>query len=154
MQANRITEVYAEGQAALEKFGLVQQGWRFELDNAKRRVGLCSHKTKTISVSIHYIFKSTSEEITDTILHEVAHALVGSKHGHDWTWKSKAVEIGAKPERLAGEGVESTASPNFIIECSGCGQRWHRYRLKRRAYVGAKSVCCHAELKFYKVRKK
>ena len=41
------------------------------------------------------------DEVRDTILHEIAHALVGPGHGHDAVWKAKCVEVGAKPEAAA-----------------------------------------------------
>jgi hypothetical protein len=34
-----------------------------------------------------------------TILHEIAHALVGPKHGHDKFWKLKARELGCSAKR-------------------------------------------------------
>jgi hypothetical protein len=43
--------------------------------------------------------RNGAEEIVDTILHEIAHALVGPRHGHDTVWKAKCTDIGARPER-------------------------------------------------------
>jgi hypothetical protein len=40
------------------------------------------------------------ELIRDTILHEVAHALVGENHNHDEAWRAKAIELGATGETL------------------------------------------------------
>jgi SWI/SNF-related matrix-associated actin-dependent regulator 1 of chromatin subfamily A len=41
------------------------------------------------------MLNSTEEQqFKDTILHEIAHAIVGPHHGHDEVWRGKAVEIG------------------------------------------------------------
>ena len=37
--------------------------------------------------------------MTESLLHEIAHALVGRKHNHDAEWKAKAREIGCTGER-------------------------------------------------------
>ncbi len=145
------SEVYSEAAILLRRYGLAQKGWSFELSNQKRRVGECNHVRMTIRFSIHYLEKTSPREITDTLLHEIAHALVGPNHGHDNVWKRKAIELGATPRACTNEAV-TTAKPNFVIECDSCGNRWYRYRL-RRSLHSARSSCCHADLKFYKVRK-
>ena len=58
-------------------------GWRVKLDHARRRAGQCDFAAQTISLSRHYVRHAESDHIHDTILHEIAHALVGPKHGHD-----------------------------------------------------------------------
>ena len=44
-------------------------------------------------------YRNGPEEVRDTILHEVAHALVGPGHGHDTVWKATAAQVGARPQR-------------------------------------------------------
>jgi len=53
-----------------------------------------------ISLSRYLISLNGEEEVRETILHEIAHALVGYSHGHDRVWKLKAMEIGCTPHRL------------------------------------------------------
>ena len=55
--------------------------WRFTFDNAPSRGGKCSYRDQVISISEQFCFKVNDEEITDTILHEIAHALAGENHG-------------------------------------------------------------------------
>ena len=43
-------------------------------------------------------FKDNEEDIKDTVLHEIAHAIVGSQHHHDYVWKACCNKIGYKPE--------------------------------------------------------
>lgn len=128
----------------MQEHGLSE--WKFQLSNQKERVGECRHAEKVIRYSQHYIEKTPESEIRDTILHEIAHALVGSGHGHDWTWKMKCLEIGAKPERLTWES-QTTANHNYRITCNGCGKSWKRHRLKR-GYLNGRyvSTCCGASM--------
>jgi predicted SprT family Zn-dependent metalloprotease len=147
----KMAQVYKLGTELLEEHGLTD--WRFDLSNHKTLVGQCDHRKKLIQYSVHYTIKTPMHTIKDTILHEIAHALVGPNHGHDWTWKRKCIEIGAKPERLVWEATTAT-KPNYILECPECGQRWKRYRLKRNIRYGARCPYCNVALKIYKVVKK
>ena len=89
----------------MKKHGLLEKGWKFEFDNAKRRFGYCQYRPKIISISKHISKLNSVEEVTDTILHEIAHALAGPKAGHYSKWKYQAMAIGAKPERCYSRDV-------------------------------------------------
>lgn len=43
-------------------------------------------------------FKDNGEDIKDTVLHEIAHAIVGGKHHHNNVWKACCNKIGCKPQ--------------------------------------------------------
>ena len=43
-------------------------------------------------------FKDNEEDIKDTVLHEIAHAIVGCNHHHDYVWRACCNKIGCKPE--------------------------------------------------------
>ena len=77
--------------------GLV--GWRVKLDHARRRAGQCDYNTQIISLSRLYVRNADTAHIRDTILHEIAHALVGPNHGHGAVWRQKAREIGCTATR-------------------------------------------------------
>lgn len=72
-------------------------GWKFRFVNSGEVQGSCNHLTKTITLDWPHTELSKEAEVRDTILHEIAHALVGAGHGHDRTWQLKCVEIGARP---------------------------------------------------------
>jgi len=81
----------------MDKYGLCD--WKLELDYAKVRAGACHFTEKKISFSRHFLKNADQLDINDTILHEIAHALVGPKHGHDRAWKNMAKKIGCSAKR-------------------------------------------------------
>ena len=81
----------------MDKYGLCD--WKLELDHAKVRAGACHFTEKKISFSRNFIKYADDLDINDTILHEIAHALVGPNHGHDSVWKTMAKKIGCSAKR-------------------------------------------------------
>lgn len=88
--------------------------WRFKFDPSTQRAGCCYFRDKLISIAFEHARKGKDEEIRDTILHEIAHALVGKKHNHDAVWKAKAREIGCSGERTH---QLQFAAPRWFITC-------------------------------------
>lgn len=84
-------------------------GWSFAWDRAKTRAGLCDHRHKRISLSAVLSPHHSTETIRNTILHEIAHALVGPKHGHNNVWRRQARAIGCNAMRCCGERVNVPA---------------------------------------------
>lgn len=80
--------------AELDKHSLNDWGIRLTSDPNQPFLGLCSHKDKCIIINAHHVDIHPDAEIINTIKHEVAHAIVGSRHGHDAIWANKAKEIG------------------------------------------------------------
>lgn len=87
----------------LRHFGLLQTGWTFSFDRAVWRLGVCKYSRREISLSKKLVEINSEDSVLDTILHEIAHALVGKGWGHSQTWKKKAVEIGCDGKRTAGD---------------------------------------------------
>ena len=74
--------------------------WVVKIDKAKRRAGSCRTLEKVITVSQSHILENDSDTITDTILHEFAHAICFVEHkdiSHGTKWKRIAKMIGATP---------------------------------------------------------
>lgn len=106
-------------------------GWQFGFNGNVRRAGVCKYPTNTrpgrIELSKHFVLRNDWPEVMDTILHELAHALVGPGHGHDAVWKAKCVRLGAKPERCYGEKIE-TPKGRWRAACPGCQKVYDRHR--------------------------
>ena len=64
--------------------------WSFAFDNAKTRAGLCNYTNQRISVSRHLAARFGDDEIHQVLLHEVAHAIAGTRAGHGPRWKAIA----------------------------------------------------------------
>ena len=79
------------------QYGL--EDWQFCFDGAKSRAGLCNYSKKLITISRRYASIASQSQIRNTLLHEIAHALVGHSHGHNAIWKEKALQIGCDGKR-------------------------------------------------------
>lgn len=133
MNANEILK-YAE--EMVQAYGLV--GWKVKVNGRFFNVlGRCKYRTKTIELSKAYIEQGTQEHINDTILHEIAHALVGEGHGHGIVWQRKAREIGAIPKRCS-KTVKLKGKYEYV--CNTCGNTYHRTR--KMTKLVACGICC------------
>jgi predicted SprT family Zn-dependent metalloprotease len=120
--------------------GLV--GWRIKLDHARRRAGQCDFTNKTISLSRLYVRQADMQHIRDTILHEIAHALVGPGHGHNAVWRQKAREIGCTATRCHSL---SFARAKWVMTCpTGCFSV-ERHRKKS----GLVCITCKSAVEFH-----
>ena len=111
---------------------IYQRGWKFKFDNAKRRFGVCKQRSKVISLSQHLVLLNEIEQVRDTILHEIAHALTPG-HGHDYVWKQKAEEIGCKPFRCYSSKEVATPKSKYEAVCVGCNYVHKRHRKAKRS---------------------
>lgn len=82
--------------------------WQLDFERrSTRRYGACSHHKRTISLSERETLERPPAEVADTLLHEIAHALVGPWHGHDTAWREKYAELLAEnPPAAITEGME------------------------------------------------
>jgi predicted SprT family Zn-dependent metalloprotease len=101
--------------------------WVFRFDNAKKRFGCCNQSQRIISLSSRLVELNDLEKVKDTILHEIAHALVGPNHGHDRVWELRALQIGCDGKRCYGQEVERV-KPKYKGECRNC----HRFIFRHK----------------------
>jgi predicted SprT family Zn-dependent metalloprotease len=114
--AEGLRAVAARAGVLLAEHGL--DGWTFGFDHAKLRGGACHYRRKLVSMAVGFAQAASDAEVEDTLLHEIAHALVGPAHGHDAVWKAKARELGCSAQRCHSV---SFAEPAFTAKCeNGC----------------------------------
>lgn len=124
------------GELHLEDKNLLD--WRITFNNAKSKLGHCDYMRKEISLSIPILLINSEEKVENTILHEIAHALVGYIHGHDEVWRQKCLEIGGNGKTCSDDHVRVQAS--YKAQCPHCGKEYSKFRQTkiRRAC----SDCC------------
>jgi predicted SprT family Zn-dependent metalloprotease len=123
-------------------------GWSFAFDRARRRFGLCQFRGKRITLSRPLTLLNTEDQVRDTILHEIAHALTPGD-GHGAKWKATCRRVGAKPKRCFTdtEVVSPLQKPaRYQIGCVTCDWWADRRRLTAR-----KLVCrtCRSEIVYH-----
>lgn len=89
-----------EGCTILKSHGL--SDWKCKTSRSKTSWGHCDYGRRTIYLSKYLLQLGCHEEITQTILHEVAHALTPSDRGHGVEWLAKARDIGYSGYSVAG----------------------------------------------------
>jgi predicted SprT family Zn-dependent metalloprotease len=122
--STRVCKVEQFARELLTEHGLYD--WSFEFNRRKLQMGLCLFGLRQIALSVHFVEMNDDAAVRDTLLHEIAHALVGPGHGHDAVWKAKCREIGARPERLGYEVNMPIGRWHAI--CPGCGRMHSRHR--------------------------
>jgi predicted SprT family Zn-dependent metalloprotease len=123
----RRQEAWILAKQLMEQHGL--RDWKFGFNRRKRSLGLCRYTARILELSIHLVDRNASAEIRDTILHEIAHALVGPAHGHDDVWKAKCLEIGATPRRCAQADMPDG---RWQARCPRCAAGFSRHRRPRQ----------------------
>jgi hypothetical protein len=123
-----VTKALAMGRSLMREHGL--EGWRLVADRAKTRAGVCRYGRRQIGISAPLTALHDEAEVRDTILHEIAHALVGPEHGHDAVWRAKAIEIGSSGERCVSPDAPRVAG-DWLGRCPA-GHERSRHRAPTR----------------------
>lgn len=115
--------------------------WQVRLDTARRRAGVCHFDQQVLGLSAPLTRLHDEADVRDTILHEIAHALAGPRHGHDQQWRRIARQIGCSGERClstdapavatawlgvcpAGHTVGRHRRPERVLTCRECSRRF------------------------------
>ena len=104
--------------------------WSFGFDNAKTRAGLCNYTAKRITVSKYLAARYEDDEIHQVLLHEVAHAIAGTRAGHGPAWRAIGRELGYEGKRLHDGAIADELAP-WVGSCPG-GHTHYRYKRPAR----------------------
>ena len=152
------------------------------ISGGKRQLGVCSFKAKAnptldivndilgyrrpnrkerlknaicvgIKLSRYLVDLNDENEIRETILHEIAHFLVGPVHGHDAVWSKKAIEIGCN-----GNTYTKTAKMpegRYKAVCD-CGKVYTKHRKGKNVLKANHWRCgiCKKSIRFYDTQTK
>ena len=86
--------------------------------------------------------KNRLDLLNNTILHEVAHLLVGAGHHHDKWWRLKFIELGGNPDRDMEDFdtvYKLKEHKKYIFVCPHCGKE---YTYSKRIFTNACGECC------------
>lgn len=124
------------------------EGWILKKDHAKTRLGQTNYTRKHISISTYFLRGKSCDHkaIRNTVLHEIAHALVGSTAGHGKVWKDMAIRIGCDGEIYQKMDVPPA---NFLMYCSNkCFKKDYYRKPKNEGKICGK---CKTSLKVKKL---
>ena len=135
------SEVEKYARNMLDKYGL--HDWKFSWNRGKRLAGLCNYQLKTVFLSTYMLTKNAVEfnDIRNTLLHEIAHALTPG-HNHDHVWVQKALEIGCDGKRCHSLGQLDKACWKISCACGAC--KAERFRISSKI---KHSICRHCKSK-------
>jgi predicted SprT family Zn-dependent metalloprotease len=124
--------------------------YTFKFDNAKRRLGCCKYGRREITLSRALTMNNLDKvhgKLTDTILHEIAHALSVYVHGtklgrgHGANWVSIATQIGCNGNRCYTNSEIDAVQSKYTLICPTCNREASRHRLPKNGI--ACGVCCN-----------
>lgn len=108
----------------------LDDSWSFDFDNAKTRGGACHWRSKRITVSRYLAARWQDDEVHQTLLHEVAHAMSGAREGHGAIWRRNAAAIGYVGRRTHENEVADELAP-WVGACPS-GHLFYRHRRPTR----------------------
>ena len=103
--AERLNGVAGMARRLMDEQGLT--GWTLAFGEARKRLGACHFRHHVIWISRTHALEGSEEQIRDTVLHEIAHAIAGHEAGHGPLWKATARRIGATPRAKTYESQTS-----------------------------------------------
>jgi SprT protein len=102
----------------------ITEEWSFQFDHSKTRAGCCYYTRNLITLSRILCEVMDENQIRNTLLHEIAHALAGHSAGHGPRWKSIARSLGCTAERC--HTYDTTKTAKYVGNCSCRSHHWQR----------------------------
>lgn len=112
---------------------------KLSFNRDKTRAGVCFYNPLEIKISEYYLNSKivTENDVSNTLLHEIAHAISGHEAGHGPKWKKVAKSIGCDGKRCTKAFLQANEY-KYTLKCNlGCVIK--RHKLKRnKLYVCSK----------------
>jgi len=130
------------------KNGYGLNDWKVEFNNNVSRAGVCNYDKKTLFISKKILSHASDEQIKNTMLHEIAHALEYEKTGtsnHGWRFQNICHDIGCKVgygSEMERDELFGTKYDKWTYTCQGCGQTFGTSR-KMTTLARTKCARCH-----------
>lgn len=125
-----LAELRTLANSEIARFNL--QGWTFEFNNNKTRLGVCKYTKKRIEICTYFALHNKDSLVLDTLKHELAHAIVGPGHGHRRVWQVKAIELGAVPKACKNDPDVIMKIGDWQSICPNCSHVFHLHRRPKR----------------------
>lgn len=141
----------------------------FDLNyNSVKVMGMCSKRAIDffiIQISRFHWENNPVEEVRNTIMHELTHAIDRNKHSHNFEWAKLAREVSLKTNtnitmyaaHTEGEEKASMERAVAYVDCSNCGYRHYvfkRTKVYKTEAVGYSCATCgpKSKLTFVKLK--
>lgn len=110
-------------------------GWSLKWDKAVTRNGQCRYGRREIGLSRRIFELANEEKALNTIVHELAHAVLGFGYGHGPVWAMTARAMGCD-----GHACNTIVDPQMLAKrcyrCTSCG--WKYFCNRRLKNVGTR----------------
>jgi len=132
----------------------LESPWSFKWNNRKSALGVCFYGAKMeIQLSKILVPHLSIDEVEDTILHEIAHAIAGYEAAHGPVWKAACIKIGADPSRVySGDSLKGVIKYKYEIKCHSCNTCVGQNRMNKSKIARLKIGTTHYPCKCGKKR--
>jgi predicted SprT family Zn-dependent metalloprotease len=122
------------------EYDLFSKGWDYKFYIDKTSLGECDYNQKIIYLSYFLIFNE--DELVDTILHEIAHLVVGSECDHNKIWRDYFISIGGSGKMTGEKSIVNKKEFKYNLICEdGCCHLFNRISKKREKYKNNDNYC-------------
>lgn len=115
----KLTDAILFGAQIIQDAGIGD--YTIKLHNKRHALADCNSFYRVIRYSTHFVKIATKEQFRGVTLHEIAHALVGGQHHHNYVFRQKCRELGAD-ENYVGCSAKGVSVPaKYKLTCPDCG---------------------------------